>query len=1835
MALLFSYDESASASGFTAIRNAGGIAFAENTGAHQYSQFLEHTNSSLELDKGFSPRNIAQIVAERSHWQLEEDLTESNDQSLAIADAIPQIARILEQETRQDFRHYKQTTLVRRIKRRMQLLKVGEVQNYVKILAKSKEESTTLLHEILVGVTSFFRDREAFNALSEKVLPKLYDSEKSIRIWVPGCSTGQEVYTLAMLVKEYCEKHDENPKIQIFGTDLDERSLQFARKGIFSDESVQQIDKKRLEKWFTRRGKFFHVKPELREICLFSPHNLISDPPFTRVDLISCRNLLIYLGEHLQQKLFPLFHYSLRSGGYLFLGSAESSVAHKELFSQIDVKNRISIRINTNIATPMPATPFPRYGDVGPASSKGEEPDYLQIMHSIVLDEFAPKSALINEDGQILVTSGDMTPWMKVVGGKFQNNVFSLTHKELRTSLRAMVREAMRIKRKCSTRCIYQDTSTAKSLVQIIVQPMPKLGEVKELYLIIFKDAGHSIQVEAFEDATPSPNVEIIEELEAQLFRTRVDLEKTIQDLESANEELKSSNEELVSMNEELQSTNEELETSKEDVQAGNRALSQAKIDLENLLKSTEIATIFLDDESRLRGFTPPSKEIFNLIDSDIGRPLFHQTHNAFDMPDLPNFTLVKKAKRPIEDLVAMKNGRYYNRRVLPYRNGEGSVDGIVVTFIDVTDMRLTEQRFRTLVDVSSQIVWTAEPDGSIIENSPSWLAFTGQSSEDLHGVGWLNALHPDDRERVIEAWQDSVSRRKPLETEYRIHHVDLGYRWTEVRAAPLTKADGSVLSWIGMNTDITERKKIETELETVKQYLETALKENDVGIWHLDIEQDCIVGDLNLYNLFGLPNRKSLPLASFIDKILPEDRPQVEAAIAAVVAKGGVYDEEYRVIHPRIGERWLHARGKVKLDEKGLVASFPGVVVDITQRKRTEQELRENDLRLRVAKDAAGLGVFDYKPLEAVLGWDERMRTIWGFAEAREISYEQAVSAIHPDDRENVQKNVNSALDPAGEGEYRVEYRVVNQKTQTIVWVLATGKVLFENGLPTNFIGFIQDISERKEAERLLTESEAKFRATFNNAAVGIAHVGIDGTWLRVNRKLSDILGYSEKELQSKNFQDLSYPTDFKKEKTQFEQMSRGDIEGYQIEKRYLHKEGNYIWVNHTISLQRDPDGRAVYSILIIEDLSVRKKAEAAVIERDIRINNLLDSTAEGIYGLDTDGLCIFANKACAELLGYPGPEALLGRSVLELVHQDQIDVDESSATSPKIFEAFANHERVHVFDEQMTQKDGNLFWAEYWFHPIEVEGDIKGAVVTFLNISYRKKQEQQLSRAKKSAEAANQSKSEFLANVSHEIRTPMSSILGYTDLLGETLKDKTNQDALKIIRRNGEFLLDMLNDILDLSKIEAGKLEVELEYTDIRKLIDDIKDMMSVRAREKQLDLKVSVADEVPSYIKTDPHRARQILVNLVGNAIKFTDSGEVKIKVSIDNQKDKVQIEVSDTGIGIEKERLNNLFRPFSQVDSSSTRKVGGVGLGLSISRRLAGMLGGNIIPYSELGIGSCFIFTVPIGAQFIPSPVEDAVETLNVSDAVLPPSCQILLVEDNADVRSLTLAMLNSSGASVEVAENGEEAVLKASARKFDVILMDMQMPIKDGYTATKELRVNGNRTPIIAVTAHAMKHEKARCFDAGCTAYLRKPVNKSNLTACINQVLASSVEADRISVLLIEDNQDLRNVFTIMLERQNMQVRSVATPAAAIAAVAAKDPDCILMDLCLGEDHGFELIKDLKPKSRAVFVAMSGHTDEAVKTEATERGFAGYLEKPVKADDMVKMIVTLLSARKDS
>jgi two-component system CheB/CheR fusion protein len=620
---------------------------------------------------------------------------------------------LVESHSGYDFSAYKPNTIWRRIRHRTQIRQVESLPEYVRLLENDPSERQALVRDFLISVTNFFRDQETFEALERTAIPQIFEQETAndaIRVWVPGCATGEEAYSLLMLLREQAHRRNASEsKIQLFATDIDEDALRTAREGFYPESITTDVSMDRLKRFFLKEEGGFRIRPEMKEQILFSVHNLLRDPPFSRLNLISCRNLLIYLKREMQERVMRLFHYALSDGGYLFLGRSETPVSLSKFFETVDKSAHIYRARDVE-----KKYPYPLFKGVGitpgakKLTPKQNEAPPLQVVHrNAAMERYLPPTILVNEELEVAHVIGDVEDYLRVGPGTPSNNVLEMVRPALRTELRAALFSVFKEGEKTELRRMHLEKGEEAKAVDVIVELLDAEETQAPYALVTFTDQEPIAETDIDSTQAEEVSEKVNHRLEEELESTRRRLQAVTEEYETSNEELLSSNEELQSMNEELRSTMEELETSKEELQSTNEelvtvnqelrskveALNKTNSDIKNLMQATEIATLFLDADLNVQRFTPSVTDLFNVITSDEGRPFGHISHDLRYDRFVEDAEEVLDTLRPVEREVQDEDDNWYQVRILPYRTVNDRIDGVVFTFVDVTDLKEAQER--------------------------------------------------------------------------------------------------------------------------------------------------------------------------------------------------------------------------------------------------------------------------------------------------------------------------------------------------------------------------------------------------------------------------------------------------------------------------------------------------------------------------------------------------------------------------------------------------------------------------------------------------------------------------------------------------------------------------------------------------------------------------------------------------------------------------------------------------------------------------------------------------------------------------------------------------------------------------------------------------------------------------------------------------------------------------------------------------------------------------------------------------------------------------------------
>jgi len=809
------------------------------------------------------------------------------------------------------------------------------------------------------------------------------------------------------------------------------------------------------------------------------------------------------------------------------------------------------------------------------------------------------------------------------------------------------------------------------------------------------------------------------------------------------------------------------------------------------------------------------------------------------------------------------------------------------------------------------------------------------------------------------------------------------------------------------------------------------------------------------------------------------------------------------------------------------LTALILGAIIG--ERKKAEQALADQEERIRLILESTAEGIYGIDPQGVCTFINQAALRILGFSSRDQVLGLNCHLLFHHSHADGTPFPMQDCqvvrAYRAGKGTHS-DAEVFWRSDGTTFPVEYWSHPLLRDGQAIGSVVTFLDISQRHTFERAIRESEQKFRAIFEGAELGIAVAKINDGHITVNSAYRRMLGCTAEEMRSISiFDELTHPDDVERDVRAYQPLARGEIDRLHLEKRYLLRDGRLVWASVELSLLRDAAGKPQYILGLAADITERKRVEEELRASARQLRAFIEDAPVAMAMFDRDIRYLAASRRWTTDYGFGHPD-LTGLCLYDLVPNLPEKWRESHRRG-------LAGEKQHLGEDIWIRADGTEQWVSSAVYPWrEPSGSIGGIIISAEDISQRKLNEQLLQDAKRAAEAASAAKSTFLATMSHEIRTPLNGILGMTDLVLDTQLAPEQREHLGLVRFSADSLLAIINDILDFSKIEAGKLEMELIPFHLRESLQQTMKTCAIRAQQKGILFSFKAPADVPDALVGDPGRIRQVLLNLVGNAIKFTERGQIFVAVGAAfpvKGRALLHFGVKDTGIGIPAEAQEKIFAAFSQADGSMARKYGGTGLGLAICVRLVDMMGGRIWVESVPQQGSVFHFTLDLAlAEENAFPAANQLQQHGgASQASTPHSstleaasgagCRVLLVEDNAVNRTLAQRLLQKRGFEVSTAVDGREAIRAAQSAEFDVILMDIQMPEMDGFEATAEIRkrekFSGRRTPIIALTAHAMKEDRDRCLSAGMDAYVTKPINPAELFSAIGNALQSSAAHD--------------------------------------------------------------------------------------------------------------------------
>jgi len=1073
--------------GLQAIKANGGMTMAQQPDTADYADMPQNAVNSGHVDFILSVEDMPAALLSYVQHAYVTGIWAPLEPAASEREELDRVLYLLRARCKYDFRFYRKNMLMRRVLRRMSLNAIDQLAVYAEFLRKSPDEANHLFRDLLIGVTGFYRDTEAYKVLEEKVISQWLlhkHNDATVRVWIPGCSSGEEAYSIAMLLIESFSAKQKPLRLQIFATDIDEAALEIARQGAYPVSISADVSATRLARFFTQTGSYYQINKQVRDCVVFAAQNLISDAPFSKLDLISCRNLLIYLEPEVQRKVISLFHFALNEDGYLLLGSSETVGRNIDLFETVSKKWRLFRRIGPTRRDKIEFPISSSYEQRSPLqatikSAEKHDMNFAEITQRQLLDDYAPASVLINRKYEVLYFQGPTGDFLEAPTGEPTRDLIAMARHGLQTRLRAAGHRAIR-----ENKIIRDNTPRRKHhgawySCTITVKPILEPRQAEGLLLVTF----HEHEVPPREDGDLQSENEIADEsplvhhLEYELKTTREDLQNTIEDMETSNEELKASNEEVMSMNEELQSANEELETSKEELQSLNEELStvnsqlQDKVeeldkahgDMSNLLNSADIATLFLDTQLCIREFTPATSRLLGLIPGDAGRPISTFATDFIGESLLSEAGTVLENLTPVETLLTTSNGRHYLRRILPYRTADNRIDGLVVTFIDITRRIESEAESRRMASVlhdSNDAITVLDLNGKIT----AW----NYGAERMYGYSEAEALKlnitklvPADKREETQHFLQSATRGEHIQSCDTVRLTKDGQAlkvW--IVFTTLIDENGKPIALATTERDLSDRMQIDRMMAETERLLRM-VEHLPVGAVYR--EHDHLVQNRACEDITGYPREELATLDQWFTKLYGE---QAEEFLR-------IYHQERDASFPKRTEPFMLTRkngeqryveyAAYKFDDHEV-----WIMHDVSTRYAVESALRDREERLRAVMDNAAEAVVVISLDGIITDFNHAAETVFGYACDEAIG--QNVSMLMPSPYRAQHDAYLARYKNTGEPKIMDQARQLPGRRKNGEIIPLEIRITQIDHLGA-FVGIIRDLSEEKKLERQIAE--------------------------------------------------------------------------------------------------------------------------------------------------------------------------------------------------------------------------------------------------------------------------------------------------------------------------------------------------------------------------------------------------------------------------------------------------------------------------------------------------------------------------------------------------------------------------------------------------------------------------------------------------------------------------------------------------------------------------------------------------------------------------------------------
>lgn len=1328
--------------GIRKIKEYGGLAIAQNPEDAKFDGMPKSAIASGLVD---SILNVEDIPTELLNFINHSNILQNGkkEELFLKEEGLKKILHVVKKKTGIDFSDYKSPTLNRRIIRRMSVTKTKTVEEYLNYIHEYEYEAEVLHKEFLIGVTKFFRDPEAFKFIKEEVVPKIFESKKEnelVKVWSVGCSSGEEAYSIAIVLNEYMQQHNVDCDVKIFATDLDVDAINRANKGVFGDSIAGDVPAEYLEKYFHKEGDFYIISPLIRKNIIFSQHNTAQDPPFTNMDLIICRNLLIYLQSDLQQRLLSDLHYAAGKNKYLFLGPSETLGGISKSFKVLSRK----WRVYQNIEMFKGADFSRRYYNTAPIESSKTnsfnnrqrtiDQKLSENLSNILLEELSAASICVDGNYELVSADGNFKEYITLPEKKFRSfDILKMLPQEISLALSTALVRVEQENENVRYDNITYEKDGQKNLINILVSPVEGLSNRGKLYLILFKKQSiyNTIQpnpISSSEDINHNYDYyKTIASLDQELRDTKANLQSKLDEIEVSNEELQSANEELLASNEELQTTNEELQSVNEELHTVN-AEHQEKIveliqlteDLENLIHSVDIGVLFLDENLIIRRFSPSLRKFFKVQNTDVGRSIANFKTNLKEECQqklIKNINKVITTGEIYEEEVQLINDSWYLKRINPFVSEHGKISGVVVSFVDIntqknTELELLEKgKFLTkLTELMPGLIYVYNHETNKNEYAnrdiASVLGYTKEEVKEFGDTFLVDIVHPDDIAKVfnnlekIQTSKDNVTH----DIEYRVRHKNGNYIWLISKETIFERLPSGKMKIIGVASDITDVKNTENELVEKTNFL-TKIIEVMPGITYVydqNTQKNEYVNQ-EIAKVLGYSEKEIQELGSNLmtEIIHPDDMSRMLEHHQAICdsKENDILDFKYRVKHKDGTYRWFLSKETVfeRIDDN-LKVKHIGVATDITTLKEAEQKLSDSNIMYNIVLEATLAGYWDWNVKEDYMYYSPAFKAMFGY-EDHEVPHSPDwwSQQMHPEDTQEAWEIFEEHVKSKGEVPFSNEARYFH-KDGSIVWVYCKGKVIEwdENGEPLRVVGSHADITDLKRAEEKMNETNMMYNSILEATLAGYWDWRVQDNYEYYSPSFKAMFGYEDHEVPNSPdwWQQHMHPEDIPRAFEIFEKhvKSKGEFP-FSNEVRYFHKDGSIVWVYCKGKvIEWGENGEPLRMVGSHVDITKAKEAEKKLHDSNLMYNSIIEVTLAGYWDWYVQEGKAYYSPSFKSMFGFEDHEVPNDFDWW----QQQIHPDDLQGVLDNAQEHMESKGEIPFFNEvRYYHKDGSIVWV------------------------------------------------------------------------------------------------------------------------------------------------------------------------------------------------------------------------------------------------------------------------------------------------------------------------------------------------------------------------------------------------------------------------------------------------------------------------------------------------------------------------------------------------------------